>query len=137
MDVVCLMSAGGAPRIFVAEDEFLVAVLLEQDLQSAGYEVAGPFTRLPEAIAAAERETLDLALLDMNMNGQMAYPVADCFLARGTPLLLLSGYGAMDLPERLRGVPRVSKPYDKATLLREIERLLPRQRAAPASQDRN
>ena len=108
----------------MAEDEFLVALLLEQDLQSAGYEVAGPFTRLPEAVAAAERDSFDVALLDMNMNGEMAYPVADCFLARGTPFLLLSGYGTADLPERLRGVPRISKPYDSATLIREIERLL-------------
>lgn len=118
------MKAPSRARIFVAEDEFLVAVLLQQDLELAGYEVVGPFSRLSDALDAAERESFDLALLDLNMNGQMAYPLADRLAARAIPFIVLSGYGTMDLPERLREAPRLSKPYDSAALIRQIERLL-------------
>jgi CheY-like chemotaxis protein len=113
-----------AARILIAEDEFLVAVLLEQDVTEAGYRVIGPFTRFPEALDAVRRGGFDLALLDINMNGQMAYPLADELLTRGVPFIFLSGYGAQDLPERFRDCPRISKPYDASTLLREIARLI-------------
>jgi two-component system, response regulator PdtaR len=112
-----------AARILIAEDEFLVAILLEQDVTEAGYRVVGPFTRFPEALDAVRRGGFDLALLDINMNGQMAYPLADELLTRGVPFIFLSGYGAQDLPERFRGCSRIAKPYDASTLLREVARL--------------
>jgi CheY-like chemotaxis protein len=115
-----------ARRILIAEDEFLVAVLLEQDVTEAGYGVVGPFTGLPEALNAARDGGFDLALLDINMNGHMAYPLADELLARDVPFIFLSGYAAQDLPERFRACPRVAKPYDVAVLLREIVRLMDR-----------
>jgi CheY-like chemotaxis protein len=111
-------------RVLIAEDEFLVAVLLEEDVRAAGYSVVGPFTRFEEALAAARGGAFDLALLDINMSGHMAYPIADEFLAREVPFIFLSGYGANDLPERFRQCPRIAKPYDATVLLREIERLI-------------
>ena len=111
-------------RILVAEDEFLVALLLEDDLRREGFEVLGPFARLGQALEAARREAFDLALLDVNMNGEMVYPLADELLARGLPFLFLSGYEATSLPERFRAAPRLAKPYEPAALLRQIERIV-------------
>lgn len=109
-------------RVLVAEDEFLLASLLEQDLISAGHLVVGPFTHIGSAMQAANDEPLDLAILDINLNGEMSYPVADKLLLRGVPLILLTGYGATDLPERFRAFPRIAKPYDPARLIEEVER---------------
>jgi DNA-binding response OmpR family regulator len=110
-------------RVFIAEDEFLVAVMLEQDLRSSGCTVVGPFTSLALALQASRREEFDVAILDVNMNGEMVYPLADELLARGTPFLFLTGYGTANLPERHRKAPRLSKPYDLDLLMKEMARV--------------
>ncbi len=111
-------------RVLVAEDEFLVALLLEEELRLNGCSVVGPFTTLAVALQAARREAFDLAILDINLNGEMVYPLADELLARGAPFLFVSGYGSVNLPERFKPLPRVPKPYDPAALLREIRQIL-------------
>jgi CheY-like chemotaxis protein len=122
-----------ATRILIAEDEFLVSLLLEQDVSEAGYGVVGPFSRFPDALEGVRQGGFDLALLDINMNGHMAYPLADELVTRGLPFIFLSGYGAQDLPERFRGCARIAKPYEACTLLREIGRLIGQKRAAQDS----
>jgi DNA-binding response OmpR family regulator len=117
-------NARDGPRVFLVEDEFLVSLSLEQDLSEGGYTVVGPFADLQSARQAAASETFDLALLDVNVNGERIYPLADELAARGVPIVLLTGYGVMDLPERFRAWPRVAKPHSTALLLKEIERVL-------------
>ena len=111
-------------RVLVVEDEYLVALLLEEDLRSSGCIIVGPHTTLAAATLAGLTEPLDLAVLDVNLNGEMVYPLADQLAERGIPLVFLSGYGAGHFPERFRTAPRVSKPHDRAALVREIERAL-------------
>lgn len=113
-----------AARIFVAEDEFLVAVQLEEDLISAGWSVVGPFSTVQAATEASRRENFDLAILDVNLNGEMVHPLAEDLVKRGIKVMLLSGYEAPVLPEGLRTLPRVSKPYDADALVRRIETIL-------------
>jgi CheY-like chemotaxis protein len=112
----------GGTRILVVEDESLLAMELEQLLQSEGYSIVGPFSNLARATESALRETIDLALLDTNLNGEMVYPLADNLSARGIPFISLTGYGASNLPERFRAAPRMAKPYDPASLTRELSR---------------
>lgn len=98
-------------RVLVVEDEFLVAIVLEQDLKTFGINVVGPYSCLDAATEAARKEAYDLAILDINLNGKMVYPLAEELIERGKPFLFLSGYESVHLPERLRTVPRLSKPY--------------------------
>jgi CheY-like chemotaxis protein len=112
-------------RILVAEDEFLVYLALGEDLRGAGYAVVGPCASLAETEKAVAREQIDLALLDINMGGEMAWPAADALIAKNIPLIFLSGYGEAALPERYRPLPRVAKPFDPQMLIREIRRILP------------
>jgi DNA-binding response OmpR family regulator len=107
-------------RILVAEDEFLVGIQLEEDLRSAGCSIIGPFRMLEMATQASRRERFDLAILDVNLNGNMVYPLADELLARGVPLIFLSGYISANLPERFRQSPQIAKPHDPAALLKEV-----------------
>jgi DNA-binding response OmpR family regulator len=111
-------------RILVAEDEFLVAIQLEEDLIAAGWSVLGPFTSLQTATMAARQDQFDMAILDVNLNGEMVYPLATELKQRGVRLLLVSGYEAANLPEALRGLPRMSKPYDTGALIRRIRGIL-------------
>lgn len=117
-------AAARRPRILVVEDEFLVAALLEADLAAAGCTVVGPFTNLGSAMQAVHDEAFDLAVLDVNLNGEMVYPLADVLSARAIPFVFLSGYGAQSVPEKYRPAPRIAKPYDPAVLTREIRRLV-------------
>jgi DNA-binding response OmpR family regulator len=58
-------------RVLIAEDEFLVGIQLEDDLRSAGCSVAGPFSTLEMATRAARHERFDVAILDINLNGDI------------------------------------------------------------------
>jgi CheY-like chemotaxis protein len=113
-------------RILVVEDEFLVAVALEDDLRDGGASVIGPFGDLGSALAGAEQQAFDMALLDINLGGVMVYPLADALLARRVPFLFLSGYTGADLPPRFAAQRRLSKPCDPARLVDEILSLMPR-----------
>ncbi len=110
-------------RVMVVEDEFLVAMLLENILQDEGVIIVGPFGRVLPAIEAAERAELDLAVLDVNVAGEKIHPVAEALSRRGVPFLLLSGYGAAAAPDH-PDWPVCSKPFDRKALLKRLSLLL-------------
>ena len=103
--------------ILLVEDEFLLALQLEELVQSRGAIVRGPYRRLEDAMEAAPREQFDFAILDINLSGTMVYPLADHLLARGIPFLFLTGYSLANLPERFRTVTRLNKPCDPDLLI--------------------
>jgi len=117
------LNSPGDLRILVVEDEFLVAVVLEDDLRFGGHSVVGPFSNLPSALEASRRETFDLAILDINLGGTMAYLLADELAQRGIPFFFLTGYSRGDMPARFAQTPRVAKPYDTGALLATIRRV--------------
>jgi chemotaxis family two-component system sensor kinase Cph1 len=124
------LSAGGKSsnetRILIVEDESLLAMELEEFLHAAGYTIVGPFSDLGRATEAAHRETIDLAVLDSNLNGEMVYPLADELSAQGVPFIFVTGYGTSNLPERFRSAPRVPKPFDPAALINQLQRMGPK-----------
>lgn len=115
----------GPGRVLIVEDEFLVGLEIESDIRAAGYATLGPYGALDAAMKAARAENFDLAVLDVNVNGESVFPLADELTVRKTPFVLLSGYLASDLPERYRNVPQIAKPYDPAALLKMVSQALP------------
>jgi DNA-binding response OmpR family regulator len=106
--------SGKAParaRILVVEDETVLAMMLEDYLQDEGYDVVGPFGRLDRAMQAAEREALDAAVLDVNIAGEMVFPVAEALDHRSVPILLVSGYDSRIMRKAPKDWPRLMKPY--------------------------
>jgi DNA-binding response OmpR family regulator len=99
------------PRILIVEDEMLVAMLIEDTVMDLGHEVVGPAMRLETALQAASLETIDFAILDINLAGKMSFPVADKLVERGIPFMFASGYGAAGLDERYRDAPVLQKPF--------------------------
>ena len=106
------------------EDEFLLALDLEDELRAAGASVVGPFSDLARATQAARDESFDVALLDVNLNGVMVYPLADELVPRGVGVIFLTGYAALSLPDRFRSSPIIAKPYDSPALIAEIHKLI-------------
>ena len=115
---------GVRQRVLVVEDEYLLSVVLTTDLQQAGYEVLGPCATLATALEAAQAQSFDGAILDINLRGELVYPVAEELARRGIPFLFLSGYAQLNIPEGLRSHPRLAKPAEWPVLLREVQALL-------------
>ncbi|MDW6023606.1 response regulator [Mesorhizobium sp. BAC0120] len=111
-------------RALVVEDESLLALSLEDDLISAGCSIVGPFGSLSSATEALRTNQFDLAILDVNLNGEMVFPLADELAGRAIPFVLLTGYLSTDLPERFRKVPQVTKPYDQASLIEAVSQAI-------------
>ena len=104
-------------RILVAEDEGLIALDLEAMLQGFGCEVIGPLSELPAILSAVRNQPLDGALLDVNLRGRQVFEILPEFISRKIPVVLTSGYDDASLfPQAFRGLPRIAKPFDLATL---------------------
>ena len=119
-------SAAATCRVLVVEDESLVGMEIEDAIADLGHQVVGPIAELHEAMELAASEALCCAILDINIRGGHSYPVADILLERGVPVLLLSGYGALTVPERLRGETLLPKPFTAAQLDTAIRNLCAR-----------
>ena len=120
--------------VLVVEDEFLLAMELEALLEQRGCRVLGPVPTIDRALAVLNRERPAVAVLDVNLKGKRATPVAAALRERGVPFVLVTGYseGQLNEPE-LKGRPRLDKPLDRQKLLRILERVVQaREQAADA-----
>lgn len=103
-------------RVLVVEDVGMVAMALKSMLEEIGCEVVGMAARLHEAEEMARHEKLDGVLLDLNLGGQFAYPVADILQERDIPFIIMSGYDAGQLNPGFAGLPNMQKPFDREGL---------------------
>jgi CheY-like chemotaxis protein len=112
-------------RILVIEDDYLVAQLLVELLEDAGAEVVGPAGWLEEAIELIEREgqTLDAAVLDVNLHGKRSYPIADALIRHSVGFLFATGYGAGVIDSKYQSHPRCEKPFHTDALLTALATL--------------
>jgi DNA-binding NtrC family response regulator len=105
-------------KILLLEDEVLIAMDMEDRLLDSGYDVIGPFASVSDALDAIEQAPIDGAVVDLNLGGEMSFPVIEALKARGLPVIVCSAYA--DLPEfktRLPDVPLISKPCDTGKLI--------------------
>ncbi len=110
-------------RVLVVEDEYYLADDLARALGEAGAEVLGPVGTLDDAEAKLAGKGFDCAVLDMNLRGEMAYPIADRLESAGIPFVIATGYNSASLPERFRARPRVEKPFDPSAVVRALVEL--------------
>jgi len=103
-------------RVLLVEDEMLVAMMMKDMLTDLGFSVVGPFSRTAEALPAATDSELEAAVLDINLNGELVYPVADALVARGVPVVFVTGYGAESIESRFAQVPVLQKPIERQVL---------------------
>jgi len=109
-----------AMRVLVVEDEALVAAQIEDVLTESGHKVEVA-SRLADAFDRLYRTPPDAALLDINVAGERSYPLAELLVSKGIPFAFCSGYGeGVDLPDHLKRVPMVAKPFDPVELVRAV-----------------
>ncbi|MDO9503141.1 response regulator [Falsiroseomonas sp.] len=115
--------SGIVRRVLVIEDEALVAMLVEDALLDAGFQVLGPAATVEEALRFLEGERPDAVVLDLNLAGETSTPVADLLAARGIPYVIATGYGASGLPPGHQNAMVLAKPYDPGELIAMLGRL--------------
>jgi len=104
-------------RVLVVEDESLVAMLLEAILEDMGCLPVGPVASVEDGLAMArDEDSLDAALLDVNVAGHQVFPIAEALKARGVPFVFSTGYGEGGLTDAWRGHPTVQKPFTESAI---------------------
>lgn len=112
-------------RILVVEDQAFVAMHVQDILEEQGVAVIGPLARLKDALVAAEQEKFDAALVDIDLNGELSWPIADVLLLRGKPFAFTTGFQAAKiLPERFSGAMSLVKPYVDRDVLDVVSKLV-------------
>jgi CheY-like chemotaxis protein len=112
-------------RVLVVEDMHVVALEMVRILAEAGCKVIGPAARLEKALQLARAETLDAAILDVNLGGEAVYPVADALKARGVPFFFATGYAQSTIPPKEHAeIQRIDKPVDGRQLVAALRRAL-------------
>jgi CheY-like chemotaxis protein len=110
-----------AKRILVVEDEMMIRMLLQDMLADLGHTLAGEAGRIDEAMVLARQAEFDLAILDVNLNGQPISPVVEVLRERGLPFVFATGYGQRGVPEPYRQTPTLQKPFQSEALARAID----------------
>lgn len=113
----------GDARVLMVEDEMILAFMLEDLLRGAGFLVERA-ARIDDALALLESHAFHAAVLDVNLAGQLVFPLADCLLARAIPILFTTGYGTSGLPSRYADCAVLQKPYPPEVLAPTVIGLL-------------
>ncbi len=109
-----------AGRLYlVVEDEYLAASSLVMALEDARAEVAGPVSNIDGALKLITEHNLELdgAVIDVNLRGTMAYPVAEKLIESHVPFVIVTGYECDSMPEAFSAIPCFNKPCNEEKLL--------------------
>ena len=118
------MDNQGRARFLIVEDEFTIAMILEDCLADIDFEAKWQADTLSEALdIVATAPDIDGAILDVNLRGESVRPIAEALKARGVPFCFITGYGggeATGFPD----APVLSKPFDIETLQAVVRRMM-------------
>jgi CheY-like chemotaxis protein len=112
-------------RVLIVEDEALIAMMLEDMLDELGHSVAGVEATIDGAIAAARASAFDCVLLDANLGGDSAAPVASALRDAGVPFVVTSGYERADLRRLGFSENALRKPYRREELAKALATMMP------------
>jgi len=115
-------------KILLVEDDFIVAFDMQVLLQDCGAEVLGPASSVAEGQALIDRERPDAAVLDVNLNGEFVFALAQRLREQGVPMLFATAYADDDglFSASDKSVPRVAKPVLPAVLVAQLRKLVGR-----------
>ena len=97
--------------ILIVEDEPLIAMMLEDFLDSLGHRVVATAETLQDAIARVDEGGFDVAIIDVHLKGEHVWPVADRLTERGIPYILATGGHISPPPAEHADAPVLAKPY--------------------------
>jgi CheY-like chemotaxis protein len=102
--------------VLVVEDEALIRMMFEDVLLELGHSIAAQASDLATGLTFAKERDYRLAILDVNLSGRPAFPIADVVRARGKALLFVTGYGSAGLAADYKGAAVLQKPFTETQL---------------------
>jgi DNA-binding response OmpR family regulator len=111
-------------RILIVEDDTMVANAMDIFLRQAGYTVVGPVADFSSALAAAHTDDMDIVLLDLSLNGEKAFPIADILTERQIPFAVVTGHAEYLRPGNQIKAPVLRKPFNPKELVELVRALL-------------
>lgn len=118
-------------RVLLVEDSSFLGAIFAEMLGEAGCHVCGPLNSLQAAMDAARSSSFDAAVMDISIEGEPSFPVADLLDSSDVPVLLMSGYGSHAVPEKFRPT-FLQKPFDEIGLLTALMHSLGARKGAAA-----
>ncbi len=109
-------------RVLIVEDDSLICMLIEDFLNDLGCNVVATAAQLEDGLSKAKSMMIDVAVLDINLEGQLSYPIAHALKGREIPFLFATGYGHSGVPQTFEGVPVLSKPFGVQALSEALVR---------------
>lgn len=105
-------------KVFLAEDEALVAMMIEAMVEELGATIIGTGSRIKEALdfVSTRHHDIDVAILDINLGGAQSYEVAQIAQQHGIPIVFSTGYDDSFIMEEWRGRPMLGKPFQLTDL---------------------
>jgi two-component system, chemotaxis family, sensor kinase Cph1 len=121
-------AVSGPTKILLVEDSMVTALDLARTIEDEGFEVLGPTGRVSVALGIIERETVESAILDINLGNEDSFPIADALIGKNIPFAFLTGYDAASvLPQRFLGIKCLTKPFGDEALIKVINSLTNKQ----------
>lgn len=109
--------------VLIAEDEYFIANELVKAVRRLGGEVVGPVATQSEALQLLKSERIDCSIVDINLRGELAFPLVDELMRCNIPLVFATGYTGESIPAGYRHLPRWVKPYLPMTLAYALRNL--------------
>jgi CheY-like chemotaxis protein len=103
-------------NVLVVEDEMMIAMLIEDMLDEFGCKLVGPATSVPRALDLIGKEQVEIAVLDLNLDGQDTYAIADALQQKNVPFIFATGYGSTGLRQEYGNRPVLQKPFQAKDL---------------------
>jgi two-component SAPR family response regulator len=110
--------------VLIVEDEWLIADQIADALREGGLGIVGPVGQVAPALDLVRSERISVALIDINIDGDRTFRLAEALANASIPFAFLSGYSKADLPQNLRERPLLQKPVDADAVCRCIRSLL-------------
>lgn len=99
--------------VLLVEDDYSVVKQLKRRFTQGGAIILGPASNVPEALALAQAaQRIDGAVLDINLQGELVFPVADVLADRGVRFVFATGHNSTEIPARHKNIRLCSKPVD-------------------------
>ena len=109
-------------RVLLVEDNLDLAESMSFALAAYGWQTVGPVATSADALKSLDRDAFDVAILDLELDGETSFPVADALRDREIPFVFLTGQLAVEeIPERFAAEQLLSKPVSPESLIEALE----------------